>query len=106
MESLHCTSEGLSILQVSLQLLHCRRHYLLRACAASFFMYFVGYLLMSAAPNIWLLLPSTVVRSIGGSIVWVYSTLLIQLRVPNHLQGRTMALEMAFYVVSHKDPPS
>ena len=93
-------------MQVSLQLLRCRRHYLLRACAASFFMYFVGYLLMSAAPNIWLLLPSTVVRSIGGSIVWVYSTLLIQLRVPNHLQGRTMALEMAFYVVSQEDPSS
>ena len=90
-------------MQASLQLLHCRRHYLLRACAASFFMYFVGYLLMSAAPNIWLLLPSTVVRSIGGSIVWVYSTLLIQLRVPNHLQGRTMALEMAFYVVSQRN---
>ena len=80
--------------------LSCRKHYLLRACAASFVMFFVGYLLMAAAPSIWLLLPSTVVRSCGSSIVWVYSTLLIQLRVPNQLQGRMMALEMAFYVVS------
>lgn len=40
-----------------------------------------------------------VVRSCGSSIVWVYSTLLIQLRVPNELQGRMMALEMALYVV-------
>ena len=80
--------------------LSCRKHYLLRACAASFAMFFAGYLLMSAAPNIWLLIPSTIVRSCGSSIVWVYSTLLIQLRVPNQLQGRMMALEMAFYVVS------
>lgn len=35
----------------------------------------------------------------GSSVVWVYSTLLIQLRVPNQLQGRMMALEMAAYVV-------
>ena len=80
--------------------LSCRKHNLLTACAASFVMFFVGYLLMSAAPNIWLLIPSTIVRSCGSSIVWVYSTLLIQLRVPNQLQGRMMALEMAFYVVS------
>ncbi len=81
-------------------MLLCRKHYLLRACAVSFVMFFLGYMLMSAAPNIWLLIPSTVVRSCGSSIVWVYSTLLIQVRVPNQLQGRMMALEMAFYVVS------
>ena len=44
-------------------------------------------------------LAAQVVRSCGSSIVWVYSTLLIQLRVPNELQGRMMALEMALYVV-------
>ena len=65
----------------------------------SFVMFFLGYMLMAAAPNIWLLIPSTIVRSCGSSVVWVYSTLLIQLRVPNQLQGRIMALEMAFYVV-------
>ena len=62
-------------------------------------LFFAGYLLMSAAPNIWALIPSTIVRSVGSSVVWVYSTLLIQLRVPNQLQGRMMALEMAAYVV-------
>ena len=46
-----------------------------------------------------LFLAAQVVRSCGGSTVWVYSTLLIQLRVPNELQGRMMALEMALYVV-------
>ncbi|CAL8462528.1 g2061 [Coccomyxa elongata] len=77
-----------------------RKPHLLRACAASFVLFFAGYLLMSVAPNIWALVPSTIVRSMGSSVVWVYSTLLIQLRVPNQLQGRMMALEMAAYVVA------
>ncbi|KAK9906732.1 hypothetical protein WJX75_007016 [Coccomyxa subellipsoidea] len=77
-----------------------RKPHLLRACACSFVLFFAGYLLMSAAPNIWALIPSTIVRSMGSSVVWVYSTLLIQLRVPNQLQGRMMALEMAAYVVA------
>ena len=81
-------------------LLLCRKLYLFRACAVSFSMFLVGYLLMAAAPNIWALLPSTVVRSCGSSILWVYSTLLLQQRIPNQLLGRMMALEMAFYVVS------
>ena len=38
----------------------CRKHYLLRACAASFVGFLIGYLLMAVAPNIWLLLPATV----------------------------------------------
>lgn len=76
-----------------------RKPHLLRACAASFLLFFAGYLLMSLAPNIWALVPATIVRSMGSSVVWVYSTLLIQLRVPNQLQGRMMALEMAAYVV-------
>lgn len=61
---------------------------------------------MAAAPNIWALYPATVVRSCGSSVVWVYSTLLIQLRVPNQLLGRMMALEMAFYVVRPSAPSS
>lgn len=81
-----------------------RKPHLLRACAASFVLFFVGYLLMSVAPNIWALVPSSIVRSMGSSVVWVYSTLLIQLRVPNDLQGRMMALEMAAYVV--RSPPA
>ena len=76
-----------------------RKHYLLRACAASFLSFLLGYLLMAVAPNIWLLLPATLVRSCGSSVVWISSTLLIQMRVPNELQGRAMALEMAAYVV-------
>jgi hypothetical protein len=77
----------------------CRKHYLLRACAASFLSFLAGYLLMAATQTIWLLLPATLVRSCGSSVVWIYSTLLIQQRIPNRLQGRAMALEMAAYVV-------
>ena len=59
----------------------------------------VGYILMAFAPNIWLLAPAIAVRSMGSSCIWVYSTLLLQLAVPNRLQGRIFALEMAFFTV-------
>ena len=42
---------------------------------------------------------SIMVRSFGSAVMWVYSTLLIQLRVPDDLLGRMLALEMAFLTV-------
>ena len=52
---------------------------------------FIGYLMMVLAPNILLVLLSTMVRSCGSAVVWVYSTLLLQIRVPNQMLGRMMA---------------
>jgi hypothetical protein len=46
-----------------------------------------GYLLMTLTPNIYLLLVATVVRSLGSASLWIYSTLLLQIRVENELQG-------------------
>lgn len=36
----------------------------------------------------------------GSATLWVYSTLMLQVRVPNTLQGRMFALEMAFCTVA------
>jgi hypothetical protein len=56
--------------------------------AASYALFFLGLTLMLAAPNLALLLASTLVRSAGSATLWVYSTLLMQQRVPNQLLGR------------------
>ncbi|KAK9830078.1 hypothetical protein WJX72_009631 [[Myrmecia] bisecta] len=74
--------------------------YLLRSIAATFACFMLGYLLMMTAPSIAYVMLSTVLRSAGSSTIWVYSTLLLQLRVPNELQGRIMALEMALFTVT------
>ena len=47
----------------------------------------VGYALMACAPGIVALLPAVVVRSLGAATLWVYSTLLLQYRVENRIQG-------------------
>lgn len=36
----------------------------------------------------------------GSAVLWVYSTLLMQQRVPNELLGRLSSLESALYTVS------
>lgn len=73
---------------------------LLWGCVASFFFLLAGYVLMLVAPNIAVILLSTFVRSIGSASLWIYSALLLQLRVPNDILGRTSAVEMALYTVA------
>ncbi len=82
-----------------------RTHYLLRGVVGAYGLLFVGYLLMVLAPNIALVLLSTMVRSCGSAVVWVYSTLLLQIRVPNQMLGRMMAVEMASFTVRRSPPP-
>ncbi len=77
----------------------CRKPQLLRSTAASFYCFMVGYLLLVFAADIKLLLVSTVVRSAGSAVLWIYSTLMLQYIVPNQLLGRVMALEMALFTV-------
>jgi len=80
-------------------ILPCRKPQLLRSTAASFYCFVVGYLLLVFAADIKLLLVSTVVRSAGSAVLWIYSTLMLQYIVPNQLLGRVMALEMALFTV-------
>jgi hypothetical protein len=43
----------------------------------------------------WAAVPILIISHAGGSIVWVSSTQLIQLTVPNRLQGRVFSVEFA-----------
>lgn len=65
---------------------------MLRSTAGAFGSLMVGYVLMTAAPSIAFLLPAVVVRSLGAATLWVYSTLLLQYRVENRIQGGRCAL--------------
>ncbi|PRW58840.1 major facilitator superfamily MFS_1 [Chlorella sorokiniana] len=68
--------------------------------AASYCLFFAGFALMLIAPNISLVLASTFVRAMGSAVLWVYSTLLMQQRVPNDYLGRISALEGAAYTIA------
>lgn len=52
----------------------------LRGIAISFVCLNVGYLLMALAPNILWLLLATALRAQGSTVLWTYSTLILQLR--------------------------
>ena len=54
---------------------------------------------MIIAPNILMILVATALRSAGSAGLWIYSTLMLQLQVPNQLLGRILALEMALFTV-------
>jgi hypothetical protein len=73
---------------------------LLWACAGAFVLLFAGTVLMAAAESLTMVLVATLVRSIGSATLWIYSSLMLQLRCPNVLLGRVSAAEMALYTVS------
>ncbi len=52
-----------------------------------------GYVAMAAAPTIAFLVPSVVLKSTGSSVLWVYSTLLLQLEADPAFQVRAAASE-------------
>ena len=73
---------------------------LLWASAASFGFIFAGAVLMATAKHLSMVLAASFIRSIGSAGMWIYSTLLLQLRCPNAILGRVSAAEMALYTVA------
>lgn len=74
--------------------------YLRRTLGPGFIIMGVGYLLFSGAPTFLCAFLALVFAHCGGSAQWVFSTTLLQLTVPNRLQGRVFALEMALLTLT------
>ncbi|HWQ14086.1 MAG TPA: MFS transporter [Roseiflexaceae bacterium] len=60
----------------------------------------LGYALVSAAPSLPLAALAVVLAHMGGSTQWVYSTVLLQMSVPNRLLGRVFAVELALLTLT------
>lgn len=69
---------------------------LCRALVFSFPIAAIGYAGFALSPTIALATAAIVIAHCGGSTVWVHSTQLLQLTVPNRLLGRVVAVEWAF----------
>ncbi len=52
-----------------------------------------------AAPTLLLAMLAMILRGVGGSINWTYSTILLQLNVPDHFLGRVFALDFALFTM-------
>ncbi len=68
-----------------------------RLILAGFAMMAVGWLLWGWAPTLELLSLAAIVRAMGGSVNWTYSSVIIQQIVPDEYLGRMFSLDFAVY---------
>ena len=80
-----------------------RPPYLLLSASFGYLFLMFGFFGIAMSHNVVTMCISIMVRSFGSSVLWVYSTLLIQLRVPDRLLGRVLAMEIAFFTVRPPD---
>jgi hypothetical protein len=58
------------------------------------------YVLLAGAPNLPLAALCVLCAHFGGSILWVFSTVLLQMEVPDRFRGRVFAAELAFVTLT------
>jgi MFS family permease len=66
-----------------------------RTIGPAFFMVGLFYIALSGAPTLWLAAMCVLLAHFGGAILWVFSTVLLQLEVPDRFRGRVFAAELA-----------
>ncbi len=70
-----------------------------RAIGPAFFMVGLFYVCLAGAPSLPLAALSVLFAHFGGSVLWVFSTVLLQLEVPDQFRGRVFAAELALVTV-------
>jgi MFS family permease len=71
-----------------------------RTIGPAYFMIGVFYLALSVAPVLALASVCVLFAHFGGSILWVFSTVLLQLEVPDQFRGRVFAAELALVTLT------
>jgi MFS family permease len=66
-----------------------------RTIGPAFFMVGFFYIALSGAPTLWIAALCVLLAHFGGAILWVFSTVLLQLEVPDRFRGRVFAAELA-----------
>jgi len=66
-----------------------------RAIGPAYFTVGVFYVALAWAPTLWVAALCVLCAHFGGSILWVFSTVLLQMEVPDRFRGRVFATELA-----------
>lgn len=66
-----------------------------RTIGPAFFMVGVFYIALAGAPTLPIAALAVLLAHFGGSILWVFSTVLLQMEVPDRFRGRVFAAELA-----------
>ena len=59
-----------------------------------------GYFALYAAPNLPAACLAVIFSHMGGSVIWVFSTTLLQMRTDDRFRGRVFSTELGFHVLS------
>jgi MFS family permease len=65
-----------------------------------FLMNIAGYLALGASGSIWPAFAAVILSHAGGSMIWVFSTTLLQQQTDDRFRGRVFAADLAFLVMS------
>ena len=71
-----------------------------RAIGPAYFVIGVFYAALSAAPSLGTAAACVLFAHFGGSILWVFSTVLLQMEVPDEFRGRVFAAELALVTLT------
>jgi MFS family permease len=66
-----------------------------RTIGPAFFIVGIFYMALAGARSLPIAAACVLLAHFGGSILWVFSTVLLQLEVPDHFRGRVFAAELA-----------
>ncbi|PYR60041.1 MAG: MFS transporter [Acidobacteria bacterium] len=66
-----------------------------RVIGPAYFIVAVFYVALAGAPTLSVAALSVLCAHVGGSILWVFSTVLLQMEVPDRFRGRVFAAELA-----------
>ena len=71
-----------------------------KSISVGFFLMGVSYVALGGAPNLPLAALAVLAAHMGGSTVWVMSTTLLQLNVPDRFRGRVFALDLGLLMLT------
>lgn len=71
-----------------------------RTIGPAFFMIGAFYMALSGAPTLLIAALCILLAHFGGSILWVFSTVLLQMEVPDRFRGRVFAAELALVTLT------
>ena len=70
-----------------------------RAIAPSYVLVALFYLMLSWSPNIYVAGAAVIGAHAAGSVLWVFSTVLLQMSVPDRFRGRVFSAEIALLMI-------
>ncbi|MBN2500353.1 MAG: MFS transporter [Anaerolineales bacterium] len=70
-----------------------------RAIQIGFILMPLGWLLVGWAPTLLVVAVGFLLRAIGGSVNWTYSSVLIQMQTPDKYLGRVFSFDMGFFTL-------